>query len=120
MNRLTLNAYSLLAAFCLWFGIGFASVGPLALLFSGYCWAKDGNWAYYDNAVILWLFDGFRAWLDHPDSWHGLHSIALWIFRYLPGGLLTIPPGFALAIGGAILSSNLPEEKEAKPVQTLG
>ena len=105
-----MNLKLLLCACVCWCGMAFAILCPLFSIGTIWWWLKTGTWLPFDNAAFLWVFDDFREWLHHPDSWYGWHQILDWLFRWFPIGLLGFPVGVAVGIGGSVMRCAIEEK----------
>ena len=67
-------------------------------------WLQDGVWnAMPLMMVFSFLFEGtaLGAWMQHPDSWVGLHQIVEWLLVNTPISLVLIVDGLILSAGMA-------------------
>ncbi len=67
-------------------------------------WLQDGVWnAMPLMMVFTFLFDGtaLGAWMQHPDSWVGLHQVMEWLLINTPISLVLIVDGLILSVGMA-------------------
>jgi len=92
---------SLLALFLCFtvFLSGFGLLGYQIVL-----WLQDGVWnAMPLMMVFSFLFEGtaLGAWMQHPDSWVGLHQIVEWLLVNTPISLVLIVDGLILSAGMA-------------------
>jgi len=58
-------------------------IAGLILLYKCFLWLRSGEWQAFPLANYLpdgFFNTPFGQWLNHPNSWKGLHELVIWFF----------------------------------------
>jgi len=58
-------------------------IAGLIILYKTFLWLESGEWQAFPLANFLpdgFFNTPFGQWLNHPDSWKGLHELVIWFF----------------------------------------
>ena len=76
--------------------------GFFLLGYQAFLWLKNGTWTEFPLIVAFdYLFQGtaLQTWVNDPDSWYGLHLIAVWVLENIPLSLTLIMDGALMVLG---------------------